>query len=162
RPAGPEAAPRCAPPLPGVGVTLAATAARELVRVGRGAAGKGGLPPRRARPAVGAAAGIRGRTPLIAEIAGPVAAVATGVESRSTGAQATAGRCVNREACMNRKIVGIGVGMAIMLAASTAVRAQNSPAGAGIDAALRGAVERKDVPGVVALVTDRRRVLYQG
>jgi len=63
---------------------------------------------------------------------------------------------------MSRKIVGIGVGMAIMLAASTAVRAQNSPAGAGIDAALRGAVERKDVPGVVALVTDRRRVLYQG
>ena len=63
---------------------------------------------------------------------------------------------------MNRKIVGIGVGMAIMLAASTPVRAQNSSAGAGIDAALRGAVERKDVPGVVALVTDRRRVLYQG
>ena len=27
---------------------------------------------------------------------------------------------------------------------------------------LRGAVERKDVPGVVALVTDRQRVLYQG
>jgi methyl acetate hydrolase len=64
---------------------------------------------------------------------------------------------------MNRKIVGIGVGMAIMLAASAvAVRAQNSPTGAGIDAALRGAVERKDVPGVVALVIDRRRVLYQG
>src|SRR6516162_3854366 len=63
---------------------------------------------------------------------------------------------------MNRKIVGIGVGMAIMLAASTPARAQNSSAGAGIDAALRGAVERKDVPGVVALVTDRRRVLYQG
>jgi methyl acetate hydrolase len=64
---------------------------------------------------------------------------------------------------MNRKIVGIGVGMAIMLAASAvAVRAQNSPTGAGIDAALRGAVERKDVPGVVALVIDRRHELYQG
>ena len=64
---------------------------------------------------------------------------------------------------MNQKIVGIGVGMGIMLAASAvAVRAQNSPTGAGIDAALRGAVERKDVPGVVALVIDRRRVLYQG
>ena len=36
------------------------------------------------------------------------------------------------------------------------------PAGAAIDASLRGAVERKDVPGVVALVTDRQRVLYQG
>ena len=64
---------------------------------------------------------------------------------------------------MNQKIAGIGVGMGIMLAASAvAVRAQNSPTSAGIDAALRGAVERKDVPGVVALVTDRRRVLYQG
>ncbi len=33
---------------------------------------------------------------------------------------------------------------------------------AAIDASLRAAVERKDVPGVVALVTDRQRVLYQG
>lgn len=40
--------------------------------------------------------------------------------------------------------------------------AQNSPGGAAIDASLRAAVERKDVPGVVALVTDRQRVLYQG
>jgi CubicO group peptidase (beta-lactamase class C family) len=30
-----------------------------------------------------------------------------------------------------------------------------------LDASLRGAVERKDVPGVVALVTDRDKVLYQ-
>ena len=64
---------------------------------------------------------------------------------------------------MKRKTVGIVVSMGIALAASAgAVRAQNSPAGAGIDAALRGAVERKDVPGVVALITDRKRVLYQG
>src|SRR4029450_4562787 len=64
---------------------------------------------------------------------------------------------------MNRKIVGIVVSMGIVLAASAgAARAQNSPRGMGIDAALRGAVERKDVPGVVALVPDRRRVLYQG
>jgi methyl acetate hydrolase len=33
---------------------------------------------------------------------------------------------------------------------------------AAIDASLRQAVARKDVPGVVALVTDRERVLYQG
>ena len=39
--------------------------------------------------------------------------------------------------------------------------AQNSGT-AAIDAGLRGAVERKDVPGVVALITDRQRVLYQG
>ena len=32
---------------------------------------------------------------------------------------------------------------------------------AALDASLRGAVERRDVPGVVALVTDRARVLYQ-
>jgi methyl acetate hydrolase len=62
---------------------------------------------------------------------------------------------------MNQKIVGVSMG--IVLAASTgAARAQNSPGGTGIAAALRGAVERKDVPGVVALITDRRRVLYQG
>jgi methyl acetate hydrolase len=64
---------------------------------------------------------------------------------------------------MNRNIVGTMVSMGIALAASAgAAPAQNSPNGAAIDAALRGAVERKDVPGVVALVTDRRRVLYQG
>jgi methyl acetate hydrolase len=34
--------------------------------------------------------------------------------------------------------------------------------GAAIDAILRAAVERKDVPGVVALVANRDRVLYQG
>ncbi len=39
--------------------------------------------------------------------------------------------------------------------------AQNSPAGVALDTNLREAVERKDVPGVVALVTDRKRVLYQ-
>ena len=64
---------------------------------------------------------------------------------------------------MNRNIVGIFVSMGIVLAACAgAARAQNSTGGAGIDAALRDAVARKDVPGVVALVTDRRRVLYQG
>ena len=39
--------------------------------------------------------------------------------------------------------------------------AQNSPASIALDTSLREAVERKDVPGVVALVTDRERVLYQ-
>lgn len=36
------------------------------------------------------------------------------------------------------------------------------PGGAALDASLRAAVERKDVPGVVALVTNRERVIYQG
>jgi CubicO group peptidase (beta-lactamase class C family) len=53
--------------------------------------------------------------------------------------------------------------MGIVLAAPFGTGgAQNSPGSAAIDASLRGAVERKDVPGVVALVTDRQRVLYQG
>ena len=64
---------------------------------------------------------------------------------------------------MNGKTAGVVVTMGIALAASIGtVGAQNSPEGAAIDASLRGAVERKDVPGVVALVTDRQRVLYQG
>ena len=64
---------------------------------------------------------------------------------------------------MNRKTFGMIISTGIALAASAgAVPAQNSPNGTAIDAALRAAVERKDVPGVVALVTDRRRVLYQG
>jgi methyl acetate hydrolase len=64
---------------------------------------------------------------------------------------------------MNQKTIGVVATMSIALAASAgAAFAQNSSAGAAIDASLRGAVERKEVPGVVALVTDRQRVLYQG
>jgi len=62
-----------------------------------------------------------------------------------------------------RKILGMivsaGVGAAAL--AGTA-NAHTSPANSAIDASLRAAVERKDVPGVVALVTDRDHVLYQG
>ena len=39
--------------------------------------------------------------------------------------------------------------------------AQNSSGSAALDTSLRGAVERKDVPGVVALITDRERVLIR-
>jgi methyl acetate hydrolase len=62
---------------------------------------------------------------------------------------------------MNRatKIACI-TGVAIAMLTGTA-RAQNST-NTALDAGLRGAVERKDVPGVVALVTNRERVLYQG
>src|SRR5437764_3062598 len=64
---------------------------------------------------------------------------------------------------MKREIVAVIVSMGTLLAAPVGTaQAQNSPAVAGIDAALRGAVEHKEVPGVVALVTDRQRVLYQG
>jgi methyl acetate hydrolase len=64
---------------------------------------------------------------------------------------------------MNRKTAGVVITMGIVLAASFGTgSAQNSPGSAAIDASLRGAVERKDVPGVVALITDRQRVLYQG
>src|SRR5205807_9599310 len=46
-------------------------------------------------------------------------------------------------------------------ALTSTASAQNSAGSAAIDTSLRGAVERKDVPGVVALITDRERVLYQ-
>jgi CubicO group peptidase (beta-lactamase class C family) len=53
--------------------------------------------------------------------------------------------------------------MPITFALSTgAAQAQNSQTTAPIDQALRSAVERKDVPGVVALVTNRKGVVYQG
>jgi CubicO group peptidase (beta-lactamase class C family) len=52
----------------------------------------------------------------------------------------------------------IGVGVSAL--AGTAV-AQQSPGAAALDASLRAAVERKDVPGVVALITNREGVVYQ-
>jgi len=63
---------------------------------------------------------------------------------------------------MNRKAAefAMTVGVAVAAFASSA-SAQNSPASAALDASLRGAVERKDVPGVVTLITDRKGVLYQ-
>jgi methyl acetate hydrolase len=51
---------------------------------------------------------------------------------------------------------------AVPVALSGTASAQTSPASAALDNSLRGAVERKDVPGVVALITDREHVLYQG
>ena len=63
---------------------------------------------------------------------------------------------------MNRRTAGIVITLAIAFAGlGGAAHAQNSAGSAAIDASLRSAVERKDVPGVVALVTDRERVLYQ-
>jgi CubicO group peptidase (beta-lactamase class C family) len=53
------------------------------------------------------------------------------------------------------------VGVVVATLTDTA-SAQNSSGSAALDTSLRGAVERKDVPGVVALITDRERVLYQG
>src|SRR5271169_5976756 len=55
-------------------------------------------------------------------------------------------------------VLTVGVAMAAL--AGTAI-AQNSPGSAALDTSLRGAVERKDVPGVVALITDRKGVLYE-
>src|SRR6476469_7083773 len=64
---------------------------------------------------------------------------------------------------MNRRTAGIMVTMGIAAAAlGDTVSAQNSPGSAALDSGLRGAVERNDVPGVVALITDRERVLPQG
>src|SRR6516225_1223882 len=63
---------------------------------------------------------------------------------------------------MNRKIVGMVVMGIVLPAFADVAHAENSSAAAGIDAALQGAVERNDVPGVVALIADRRGVRYQG
>src|SRR3954470_16216836 len=64
---------------------------------------------------------------------------------------------------MNRKITGMFCTMGVIATAlAGTASAQNSTGSAALDASLRAAVERKDVPGVVALVTDRQRVLYQG
>src|SRR5689334_14611787 len=53
----------------------------------------------------------------------------------------------------------LSVGVAALTGTASA---QNSSGSTALDASLRGAVERKDVPGVVALVTDRKGVVYQG
>jgi CubicO group peptidase (beta-lactamase class C family) len=64
---------------------------------------------------------------------------------------------------MNRKATGIVFATGVMVTALTGIAgAQNAPSAAALDASLRGAVERKNVPGVVALITNRERVLYQG
>jgi CubicO group peptidase (beta-lactamase class C family) len=55
----------------------------------------------------------------------------------------------------------VNSGMTAGVASGEAL-AQQELAGAAIDASLRAAVERHDVPGVVALVTGRERVLYTG
>ena len=51
------------------------------------------------------------------------------------------------------------LGVAFFLTGPHPATAQD---GAAIDTVLRAAIERKDVPGVVALVVNRDRVLYQG
>ena len=56
--------------------------------------------------------------------------------------------------------IAFAAGVAVVAFAGTA-SAQNSQAQAALDTSLRSAVERKDVPGVVALVTDRKGVLYE-
>ena len=63
---------------------------------------------------------------------------------------------------MNRKAAEIAFTIgAVVAALGGTASAQNSPKDAALDASLRGAVERKDVPGVVALITDRKGVLYE-
>src|SRR4051794_34188921 len=69
----------------------------------------------------------------------------------------------SREAFMNRTTTEIGLITGVVVAAlSGTASAQNAAGSAALDTSLRGAVESKDVPGVVALITDRERVLYQG
>ena len=63
---------------------------------------------------------------------------------------------------MYKKTARILFIMSVGVAALTGTAsAQNSSGSTALDASLRAAVERKDVPGVVALVTDRDKVLYR-
>ena len=63
---------------------------------------------------------------------------------------------------MKRTTAGIIITIGAGVAALTGIaRAQNSPGSSDLDASLRAAVEARDVPGVVALVATRERVLYQ-
>ena len=65
---------------------------------------------------------------------------------------------------MHRKAIAALVMMPIAFTlASSVAQAQNATRSTAlIDRPLREAVERKDVPGIVALVTDRKGVIYQG
>src|SRR5262245_48138842 len=63
---------------------------------------------------------------------------------------------------MNKTAEFVASAAVAMAALTGEARAQNPQGSAALEASLRGAVERKDVPGVVALITDRERVLYQG
>jgi CubicO group peptidase (beta-lactamase class C family) len=63
---------------------------------------------------------------------------------------------------MKRKTAMVFAMGVVVAALTNTASAQNSSGTAALDTSLRGAVERKDVPGVVALVTNRERVLYQG
>jgi methyl acetate hydrolase len=66
---------------------------------------------------------------------------------------------------MHRKTIAAAIIMipvTFALANGIALAQDRPRAGAMIDQKLREAVERKDVPGVVALVTDRKGVIYQG
>ena len=64
---------------------------------------------------------------------------------------------------MNQLTVTVVAATTVALVASLDdAFAQSSPPSAAIDAGLRAAVERKEVPGVVALIADRGHVLYQG
>ena len=61
-----------------------------------------------------------------------------------------------------KKMGNVFVAGVVVVAFGGTASAQNSTGTAAIDASLRSAVERQDVPGVVALITDRKGVIYQG
>src|SRR5882672_4178115 len=65
---------------------------------------------------------------------------------------------------MHRKTIAavLIIPVTFALASAVAQAQDRTRAGALIDQKLREAVERKQVPGVVALVTDRKGVVYQG
>src|SRR5579871_4215167 len=63
---------------------------------------------------------------------------------------------------MNGKVAGMVFTVGVAVAMASPASAQNASASSALDASLRGAIERKDVPGVVVLVTDKKGVIYHG
>src|SRR5579871_1070631 len=63
---------------------------------------------------------------------------------------------------MNGKVAGMVFTVGVAVAMASPASAQNASASSALDASLRGAIERKDVPGVVVLVTDKKGVIYEG
>jgi len=63
---------------------------------------------------------------------------------------------------MNGKVAGMVFTVGVAVAMTSPASAQNASASSALDASLRSVIERKDVPGVVVLVTDKKGVIYEG
>ncbi|BAT61465.1 esterase EstB [Variibacter gotjawalensis] len=63
---------------------------------------------------------------------------------------------------MNQQTIAQILSIGVLAGTMTSAAMAQDSAKQAIDASMRSAIERKDVPGVVVLLTDRKSVLYQG